>query len=210
MKTDILKKDGKKLKSLDLDPTVFEVKENIALVHQVVKAQMAGARAGTADTKERSEVRGGGRKPWRQKGTGRARVGSIRSPLWKGGGTTFGPTPRSYEQKVPKKIGKAALRTILSAKARDGQLKVIEKFGLKKPETKAADKILNDLKVTGKVTVVVGDGDDTAVKSIRNLPSVRAITASQINAYDLTDCAVLIFTQEALDKVSEVLSSERS
>ena len=205
MKTDIFDKNGKKVKTVELEASVFEVKENIAVVHQVVKAQLAGARAGTADTKVRSEVRGGGKKPWRQKGTGRARAGTIRSPLWRGGGTVFGPTPRSYAQKVPRKVGKLALRTILSAKVRDGAFRVIDTFGLKEPATKKAKTTLRDLKVKGKVTVVVADGDDIAVKSIRNLSGARAITASKINAYDLTDCAALIMTEEALGKVTEVL-----
>lgn len=209
MKTDIYDKKGKKLKGVELDPSVFEVKENVAVVHQVVKAQLAGARAGTAATKERSEVRGGGRKPWRQKGTGRARAGTIRSPLWKGGGTIFGPKPRSYKQKVPRKVGKLALRIILSAKARDGEVRVIDTFGLEKPATKEARKVLSELKITGKVTVVVADGDDNTVLSIRNLPTVRAITASKINAYDLTDCAQIVMTKDALDKVTEVLSLEK-
>lgn len=209
MKTDLLDTGGKKLKGVDLDPSVFEVKENIPVVHQVVKAQLAGERAGTADTKERSEVRGGGRKPWRQKGTGRARAGSIRSPLWRGGGTTFGPTPRNYTQKVSRKLGKLALRIVLSAKARDGELRVLKAFGLKEPATKEAKKILDGLNSTGKVTVVVADDDENALLSLRNLPRARAIKVSQINAYDLTDCASIIITQDALDKVTEVLSVEK-
>lgn len=206
MKTDIYDKNGKKVKSIELNDSIFDVKENIAVVHQVVKAQMAGARAGTADTKERAEVRGGGTKPWRQKGTGRARAGSIRSPLWRGGGTIFGPSPRSYAQKVPRKLGKLALRTILSSKAREGAFKVIDTFGLEEPATKKAKSTLAGLKVEGRVTVVVADGDEAAVKSIRNLADARVITASKINAYDLTDCAALVMTEEALGKVTEVLS----
>ena len=205
MKTDIFDKNGKKVKTVELEAAVFEVKENTAVVHQVVKAQMAGARAGTADTKERAEVRGGGTKPWRQKGTGRARAGSIRSPLWKGGGVIFGPTPRSYAQKVPRKVGKVALRTILSAKTSEGAFKVIDTFGLEEPATKKAKSTLEGLQVEGRVTVVVADGDDVAVRSIRNLAGARVITASQINAYDLIDCAALIMTEEALGKVMEVL-----
>ncbi len=210
MKTDIFDKKGKKVKTIELDATVFEVNGNPAVVHQVVKAQLAGARAGTADTKGRAEVRGGGKKPWRQKGTGRARAGSIRSPLWKGGGTIFGPTPRSYAQKVPRKVGKLALRTILSAKAETGAFKVIDSFGLKKPATKKAKSVLDSLKVEGKVTVVVADDDGVTIKSIRNLADARVIVASQINAYDLTDCANLIMTEEALGSVTEVLADARS
>ncbi len=206
MKADIISAAGKKLKSFDLEPSVFEVKENNSVVHQVVKAQMAGARSGTASTKGRAEVRGGGRKPWRQKGSGRARAGSIRSPLWKGGGVTFGPTPRDFSQKVPRKVRKLALRSILSAKARGNAIYVLDKFDLDKAATKQAKETLDKLKVDGRATVVVDDSDELAIKSLRNLPSARVIKASKINAYDLTDCASLVFTKEAIDKVTEVLS----
>jgi large subunit ribosomal protein L4 len=206
VKTAVFDAGGKKLETIDLNPSVFGIKANMTVVHQVVKAQLAGARSGTADTKTRAEVRGGGRKPWRQKGTGRARAGSIRSPLWKGGGAVFGPTPRSYAQKVPKKLSKLALRSILSDKAKDGSLAVIEKFGFDRPETKAAQKIFSDLKLAGKITVVVGNGDLTAVKSIRNLPNARAIMVSELNAYDLVDCDSLVLTKEALERMTEVLS----
>jgi large subunit ribosomal protein L4 len=209
VKTDIINQSGKKVTTIDLEQSVFGIKENMPVVHQVVKAQMAGARAGNADTKGRAEVRGGGRKPWRQKGTGRARAGSIRSPLWKGGGTIFGPTPRSYEQKIPRKVGKLALRSILSAKAKNDQVKIIEKFELAKPSTKEAKNILEGLGINDKVTIVVADGDENVIKSVRNLPKARAITASQINAYDLTDCAFVVMTADALEKVTEVLSVEK-
>lgn len=209
MKTDIYNQTGKKLKQIDLEPSVFEVKRNIPVVHQVVKAQLAGARSGNADTKERAEVRGGGRKPWKQKGTGRARAGSIRSPLWRGGGVTFGPTPRSYEQKVPRKLRKLALRVVLSAKAVGGNVRIIDSFGLEEPATKKAKSVLDSLNVGNKVTVLVADGDDNTVKSLRNLNSARVITVSQINAYDLTDCESLVITQDALEKVTEVLSVGR-
>lgn len=206
MKAELIDNKGKKLKDIDLEPSVFGLKANIPVVHQVVKAQMAGARAGSADTKTRAEVRGGGRKPWKQKGTGRARAGSIRSPLWKGGGTVFGPTPRDYSQKVPKKMGKLALRSILSAKAQGDALLVVDKLTFEKPATKEAQKFLRDIKATGKVTVVVGENDEVAVKSMRNLSKARAMPVSLINAYDLVDCESLVFTKEALDRVTEVLA----
>jgi large subunit ribosomal protein L4 len=206
VKTALFDAGGKKLKNIDLNPSVFGIEAKASVVHQVVKAQLAGARSGTADTKTRAEVRGGGRKPWRQKGTGRARAGSIRSPLWKGGGTVFGPTPRSYAQKVPKKLSKLALRSILSDKAKSGSLAVIDRFGFDRPETKAAEKVFSDLKLDGKITVVVGNEDLTAVKSIRNLPKARAILICELNPYDLVDCDHLVVTKEALDRMTEVLS----
>ena len=177
-------------------------------MHQVVKAQMGAARSGTASTKGRAEVRGGGKKPWRQKGTGRARAGSIRSPLWKGGGTVFGPTPRDYSQKVPKKLGKLALRSVLSSKAKDGSLVVIDNLGIKEPATKEAARILGNLKLGNKVTVVLGNDDGVAMKSIRNLDTVRAIKVSELNLYDLVDCSNLVITEEALGTVTEVLRVE--
>ncbi len=208
MKTGLFDSKGKKLKDIKLEPSVFEIKENVGVVHQVVKAQMGAARSGTASTKGRAEVRGGGRKPWRQKGTGRARAGSSRSPIWKGGGTVFGPTPRDYGKKVPRKIGKLALRSVLSAKAKDGSLVIIDKLGIKEPATKEAVAILDNLKVGNKVTVVLGNDDGAALKSIRNLSKVRAIKVSELNLYDLVDCSNLVITQEALDTVTEVLRVE--
>ena len=210
MKIGLFSAKGKKLKEITLESSVFEVKPNETVVHQVVKAQLAGARAGTADTKTRSEVRGGGRKPWRQKGTGRARAGSIRSPLWKGGGTIFGPTPRDYAQRVPKKVAKLALRSILSAKAKDDGLVIVDKLDFDKPATKEAAKLLDSLKIQDKVTVVVTENDVNAIKSIRNLPKARVISTSELNSYDLVDCARLVMTKEALDKVTEVLAVAKS
>ena len=208
MKTDLYDAKGKKLKEIKLEPSVFEIKANIGVVHQVVKAQMGAARSGTASTKGRAEVRGGGRKPWRQKGTGRARVGSSRSPLWRGGGIVFGPTPRDFGKKVPRKLGKLALRSVLSAKAKDGSLVVIDKLGIKKPDTKEAARILANLKAANKVTVVLGNDDEVAIKSIRNLSQARAIMVSELNLYDLVDCSKLVITKEALDTVTEVLRVE--
>lgn len=210
MKTVLFGANGKKIKDIDLESSVFGIEANTTVVHQVVKAQMAGARSGTADTKTRSEVRGGGRKPWKQKGTGRARAGSIRSPLWKGGGTTFGPTPRDYSQKVPRKIGKLALRSVLSAKAKSESLVIVEKLVFDKPDTKAAAKLLSDLKIQERVTIVITDEDVNAMKSIRNLPLARVITTTQLNSYDLVDCAKLVITKDALDKVTGVLAVAKS
>jgi large subunit ribosomal protein L4 len=210
MEVGLYNSKGKKLKNLDLESSVFDIKANIGVVHQVVKAQMAGERAGTADTKTRAEVRGGGKKPWKQKGTGRARAGSSRSPLWKGGGTVFGPTPRDYSQKVPKKVNKLALRSILSAKAQGDNLIVIDSFDLEKPATKEAAKLLSEVAAGEKVTVVVDRDDVNAILSLRNLKRARVITTAQVNSYDLVDCSKLVMTKAAIDKVSEVLTVAKS
>lgn len=210
MKTGLFNNKGKKVKEIELESSVFDIKANVGVVHQVVTAQRGAARSGNASTKTRSEVRGGGTKPWRQKGTGRARAGSIRSPLWKGGGTTFGPTPRDFSKKVPKKMGKLALRSVLSSKAKNDNLVVIDEFGLKKPATKEAAKILSGLKIQGRATIVISNDDVATQKSIRNLPDARAISVSELNLYDLVDCAKLVITKDALEKVTEVLKDVKS
>ena len=207
MKTGLFNAKGKKVKEIELESSVFDIKANIGVVHQVVTAQRAAARSGNASTKTRSEVRGGGTKPWRQKGTGRARAGSIRSPLWKGGGSTFGPTPRDFSKKVPKKLKKLALRSVLSSKAKNDNLIVIDEFGLKKPATKEVVKILSGLKIQGKATIVISNDDVATKKSIRNLPYARALSVSELNLYDLVDCSKLVITKDALEKVSEVLKN---
>ena len=207
MKTDLFNAKGKKVKEIELESSVFDIKANIGVVHQVVTAQRAAARSGNASTKTRAEVRGGGTKPWRQKGPWRARAGSIRSPLWKGGGTTFGPTPRDFSKKVPKKLKKLALRSVLSSKAKNDNLIVIDEFGLKKPATKEVVKILSGLKIQGKATIVISNDDVATKKSIRNLPYARALSVSELNLYDLVDCSKLVITKDALEKVSEVLKN---
>ena len=207
MKTGLFNAKGKKVKEIELESSVFDIKANVGVVHQVVTAQRAAARSGNASTKMRSEVRGGGTKPWRQKGTGRARAGSIRSPLWKGGGTTFGPTPRDFSKKVPKKLKKLALRSVLSSKAKNDNLIVIDEFGLKKPATKEAVKILSGLKIQGRATVVISNDDVATKKSIRNLFYARALAVSELNLYDLVDCSKLVITKDALEKITEVLKN---
>lgn len=197
---------GKKVGEAEVADTVFAIEPNTFAVHQVVRSQMAARRQGTHDTKGRSEVSGGGAKPWRQKGTGRARQGSIRAPQWKGGGTVFGPTPRSYAFRVPNKVVKLAMRSVLSAKRSEGALYVIEDFGLEAPSTKAAAAVLEALGITGRVTVVVANDDVVAMKSLRNLPKVRVITASEANTYDLVDNASVLFTRPALMWLEGVLS----
>lgn len=197
---------GKKVGSAELSAAVFGVTPNTHAVHLVVRSQMAARRAGTHDTKTRGEVSGGGAKPFRQKGTGRARAGTTRAPQWTGGGAVFGPHPRSYAFKVPNKVIKLAMRSVLSAKAAEGDLRVVDKFDIAEPSTKTAAAALAALDTKGRVTVVVGDDDVAAVKSFRNIDKVRVITASESNTYDLVDNAVLVLTQSALEYLEGVLS----
>lgn len=206
MKLPVHDREGKVIEEINVSPKVFEVDANEAVIHQVVRAQMVAARRGTAKTKTRAEVRGGGKKPWRQKGTGRARIGSIRAPHWVGGGTVFGPTPRDYSFSVPKKMRRLALRSILSAKAREGHLIILDDFGLAEPKTKEAVTTLKNLNITNKVTVVVGEEQNTAAKSVRNIDKARVIYSSEINAYDLLDNEHLVMTRSALSSVEEALA----
>jgi large subunit ribosomal protein L4 len=177
------------------------------VVHLVVRSQMAARRAGTHSTKTRAQVSGGGAKPFRQKGTGRARAGTTRAPQWTGGGAVFGPHPRSYAFRVPNKVVKLAMRSVLSAKAAEGVLHVLDAFDGNEPSTKAAAAALAALGVTGRrVTVIVANDDTNALKSLRNLDKVRVITASESNTYDLVDNAALVFTKPALEYLEGVLS----
>ena len=159
--------------TVQLDDAIFGIEPNLAVLHQVVTAQLAAARAGTQSTKTRSEVRGGGKKPWRQKGTGRARQGSSRSPQWTGGGVALGPKPRSYRQKTPKKMVQLALRSALSDRAREGRVAVVESWAFDEPKTRLAREALGELGWEGKVLVVVGPHEEAVIKSFRNLPDVQ-------------------------------------
>jgi large subunit ribosomal protein L4 len=196
---------GKKVGTADVSDAVFGIKPHTHAMHQVVRSQLAARRAGTHNTKSRSEVRGGGRKPWRQKGTGRARAGTIRAPQWKGGGVVFGPTPRSHGFKVPNKVVKLAMRSALSAKTQDGVLYVVDELKFEKPSTREASQILEALGIDGRVTIVVGNDDDVALLSFRNLPQARIITVSEANTYDIIDNSAVLFTQPALSKLEGVL-----
>lgn len=196
---------GKKTGTAKLSDAVFATEPNTAVVHQVVRSQMAARRSGTHDTKTRGQVRGGGAKPWRQKGTGRARAGSTRSPLWTGGGTVFGPHPRSYAFKVPNKMIKLAMRSVLSSKLAEGSLTVVDGFDLDEPSTKRAAEALAALGVQGKATIVVADDDVNAILSLRNLPLVRVITASEANTYDLVDNTAVVLTKPSAEWLEGVL-----
>jgi large subunit ribosomal protein L4 len=205
-KIDIKDTAGKKVGSATLADGVFGIEPNAFAVHQVVRSQQAARRAGTHQTKTRGQVSGGGSKPWRQKGTGRARQGSTRSPQWTGGGVVFGPHPRSYAFKVPNKVVKLAMRSALSAKLADEALYVIDGFSFEKPSAKQAAEILKSLGITGRVTVVVPDDDVNAMLSFRNLAKARVIAASEANTYDLVDNSAVLFSKPALTWLEGVLS----
>ena len=186
--------------SVDLDEAYFDVQPNTAVMHQVVTAQLAARRAGTQSTKTRAEVRGGGAKPWRQKGTGRARQGSIRAPHWRGGGVTHAPKPRSYKQRTPKKMIRLALASALSDRRADDKVIVLDSWGIDTPSTKAAVDLLAKLKVSGRVLVVLSrDEVDVPVwKSLRNLQDVHVLTSGELNAYDVLVSDWVVFTKGSL------------
>jgi large subunit ribosomal protein L4 len=184
--------------SVDLDAAIFGIEPNVAVMHQVVTAQLAARRAGTQSTRTRAEVRGGGAKPWKQKGTGRARQGSIRSPQWKGGGVALGPKPRSYAQRTPKKMIRLALRSALSDRAADGKVVVVDSWGWDAPSTKTAAEALTSLGVEGRIVVVVSPDDATAIMSFRNLPYVHLLEAGELNAYDVLVSDYVVFTRDTL------------
>ena len=192
--------DGKQTGEVELNPDIFGIEPNPDVMHQVVTAQLAAARAGTHSTKTRSEVRGGGKKPWRQKGLGRARHGSIRSPQWIGGGVAHGPKPRDYSQRTPKKMKRLALRSALSARAAGGQIKVVEDFGVwDAPKTKKAMALLAAMGVTGKVLLLAEDHERTAIKSFRNIEGVIASNLGQANTYDVLWAETIIMSKGTLD-----------
>src|SRR4051812_147457 len=182
-------------RSVELAAEVFGIKPNVPVMHQVVTAQLAAARAGTQSTLTRAEVRGGGKKPYRQKGTGRARQGSTRAPHWAGGGVALGPKPRSYKQKTPKKMIQLALRSALSDRASEGKVAVVESWSFSGPKTKDAVAALTALEVEGKVLVVVSADDDNAYRSFRNLPDVQIILRGELNAYDVLCNDWVVFTE---------------
>jgi large subunit ribosomal protein L4 len=189
---------GERAGEMALDPAVFGIEPNVAVMHQVVTAQLAAARAGTSNTKTRGEVSGGGKKPWRQKGLGRARQGSTRAPHFKGGGVVFGPHPRDYSQRTPKKMKRLALRSALSARAGEGQIKVVEAFDWAEPKTKQAIALLQGMEASGKVLVVLGPADDTAARSFSNLPQVMLTAPGRLATYDVLWADTLVFTRDTV------------
>lgn len=206
MKTAVYGVNGQKVSDTVLKPEVFEQKVNEGLIHQVVRAELINARRGTASTKTRSEVKGGGKKPWRQKGTGRARAGSIRSPLFIGGGIVFGPKPKQYMLTIPRKMRKAALKSILSAKAKEKEIIVLDKLALKEPKTRVAKEMLEKLKIDKKSTIVIEKSDVNVMKSFRNLPATNVVSLDRISPYTILDNKVLVITKGALQEITEALA----
>jgi large subunit ribosomal protein L4 len=202
--TTLYDRTGKDVGSVELSDELFAAPVNTAVLHQVVTAQLAARRTGTHDTKTRGEVRGGGAKPYRQKGTGRARQGSRTAPHYRGGGAVFGPHPRSYEQRLPRKMKRLALRGALTAKLGDDQLKVIDTFGLEAIKTKDLLTVLQALDATGRVLVVAPDRDQTLELSARNLPKVNVILADSLNVVDLIDADLVLIEQPALARMENV------
>ncbi|MBE3563242.1 MAG: 50S ribosomal protein L4 [Hydrogenibacillus schlegelii] len=203
-KVPLYNQDGATVGEIDLDDRVFGIEPREAVVHRAVVAYLANQRLGTHDVKNRGEVRGGGRKPWRQKGTGRARQGSIRAPQWVGGGVVFGPTPRSYRLELPKKMRRLALKSVLSAKTKEGALKVLDRLVIEAPKTKAVVRLLNNLSVDRKALVILPEVDRNVLLSARNLPGVKVTTTGEINVYDLLNHDALILTEAAARKIEEV------
>lgn len=195
---DIRTQTGSSAGSAELDDAIFGIEPRVPVMHQVVVAQMAAARAGTQSTKTRAEVRGGGRKPWRQKGTGNARQGSIRAPQWRGGGVAHGPKPRSYDQRTPKKMKRLALASALSDRAADNKVIVVDNWSFDVPKTSDAAKALKALGVDGRVLIVLGANDDNAWKAFRNLPQVHLLLADQLNTYDVLVNDYVVFTTATL------------
>lgn len=198
---------GQAAGEIKLNDSVFGVEYNEAVIHQAVVRQMANERLGTHATLTRGLVRGGGKKPWRQKGTGRARVGSIRSPLWVGGGTVFGPTPRSHAKSMNRKARQLAVKSALSEKLHSNEIVVLDKIGFAAPKTKDAIKMLAAFHVEGKALII--DGDESVMNTVlsaRNIPGVKAIAPSGINIYDLVHYTKLFITKSAVEKIEEVLA----
>jgi large subunit ribosomal protein L4 len=198
---DVLDQQGKKVGQRDLDPAVFEAQVNVPTLHQVVVAGAAAQRAGTHSTKTRAEVRGGGVKPWRQKGTGRARHGSNRSPIWVGGGVAHGPKPQDHDVRVPKKMKRLAVRSALSDKAREGRVKVVDALSFEAPSTKEAAGVLDSIGAQGLVLLVLPGRDDTVEKSFRNLANVRIAFPGNLGAYEAVYADWIVFTAPAIEAV---------
>ena len=203
---DVLKVDGSKSGSVELNDAVFAIEPNNSVLFEAINLQRASLRQGTHAVKNRSAVRGGGRKPWRQKGTGRARQGTIRAPQWRGGGVVFGPTPRSYAYKMPKKMRRLALRSALSFKVQENSFTIVDTFGFEAPKTKEFKQVLANLSIDTKVLVVLENGNDFAALSARNLPNVSVVTSDNVSVLDVVSANKVLATQTALTQLEEVLA----
>ncbi|MCR1898667.1 50S ribosomal protein L4 [Irregularibacter muris] len=203
-KVDLLNMGGQQVGEIELSDSVFGIEVNEAVLHQVVKAQLANRRQGTQSAKTRAEVRGGGRKPWRQKGTGRARHGSIRSPLWTKGGVVFAPKPRDYSQAVPKKVKRLAMKSALSSKVADNEIVVLDELAMENPKTKEMLAILNNINAGEKALIVLPGKNEVIEKSARNLPNIKSTLVNTLNVYDILRYDKLVITKEAVSLVEEV------
>lgn len=198
--------EGERIGEVELNPSVFDQEVNHHLLHEAAVMYLANQRVGTASTKTRSEVRGGGRKPWRQKGTGRARHGTIRSPIWRGGGVTFGPKPRDYSYSMPTKARRQALRSALSARANEGRIKVLDQLDFEEPKTRLFAALLRALNSPEKTLVVLDRAAENTIKSARNIPGVTTLLAADLNPYEVLNHDEILITTAGIAQVEEVLA----
>lgn len=205
-KVTVYNQAGSQVGEIELNDSVFGIEPNKHVMSEVIISLRASQRQGTAKVKNRSEVRGGGRKPWRQKGTGRARQGSIRAPQWRGGGTVFGPVPRSYAYKLPKKVRRLALKSALSTKVQENNIVILDQLTFEAPKTKEFVTVLKNLSVDTKALIVTSDTNENAVLSARNIPGVKVVSSNAVNVLDIIGHEKLIMTEDAARKVEEVLA----
>ena len=203
-KVNVYNQLGEVVGDIELNEAIFGIEVNEHVVYEVVKNHLANRRQGTQSAKTRAEVRGGGRKPWRQKGTGRARQGSIRAPQWKGGGVVFAPKPRSYRYSVPKKVRRLAMKSVLSSKVLEGELRILDSLTVDAFSTKKAKEILKNLSLETKTIIVLSEGNEKIVKSFANLPKVETVVVDYMNVYDLLRFDNLVIVKDALSKIEEV------
>lgn len=203
-KVNVYNQLGEVVGDIELNEAIFGIEVNEHVVYEVVKNHLANRRQGTQSAKTRAEVRGGGRKPWRQKGTGRARQGSIRAPQWKGGGVVFAPKPRSYRYSVPKKVRRLAMKSVLSSKVLEGELRILDALTIDAFSTKKVKEILKNLSLETKTMIVLPEGNDMIVKSFANLPKVETVVVDCMNVYDLMRFDNLVIVKDALSKIEEV------
>ena len=203
-KVNVYNQLGEVVGDIELNEASFGIEVNEHVVYEVVKNHLANRRQGTQSAKTRAEVRGGGRKPWRQKGTGRARQGSIRAPQWKGGGVVFAPKPRSYRYSVPKKVRRLAMKSVLSSKVLEGELRILDALTIDAFSTKKAKEILKNLSLETKTMIVLPEGNDMIIKSFANLPKVETVVVDYMNVYDLMRFDNLVIVKDALSKIEEV------
>lgn len=203
-KVNVYNISGEQVDEIELKDSIFNVEINEHVMYEMVKNHLANKRQGTQSAKTRAEVRGGGRKPWRQKGTGRARQGSIRAPHWKGGGVVFAPKPRDYSYTIPKKIRRIAMKSAFSSKVLENEIIVLDELNLTEPKTKKMVEILNNLNVSKKALIVMNEKNDNVIKSVKNIPNAKATLVNTLNVYDILNYDYFIITKEAVSKVEEV------